>query len=586
MRGGRSSIALMFARRAILASSTRPGRCWPIGVRRGRRWRRVRPAAGAADRDAGLRRLGAAHGRLAAAAAARCTLPAMAVAVVAGVWRLGAVYRRCRSRAAARAARQPADRVDRRLALRRRCSSFRAAQAVVHHVRWVDVARRIRWRCWRSPGSRGRSPPPSASADARRSSALGAIWFLAALAADVDRWFRCAIAMAEPRRVPRGRGAAARGVQRAVAPFLAAPPQRRGLPRRPSWSLLAVLPPRRAAASGAIPWPLWTEAVDRAPGAWQAHARAGRRCSRRSAQCDRAAQEYRRRDAICNADSSCRAGRAAGAPPCASRRVSTLSRVSRGHQVGGGLGPAGHRPLHRRVTAGQSLALHDRAEGRGDVLAPPRVAAARRRLVRGRQRLEAGRVADLFERGQERDGEPIGLEQAVAQIVEREAAVPRGERLVHRAAHRAPFLAALRRRSRAARARADDRRDAAARSGARCRASTRARASAPSGDAGQAPVDGRRARRPRPPARAPAVRAARRRARPHVRDRRRPPGSCARLRRTSGRQHAQRVERREARGGGPRRVERRRRPRASSASRAAAACGDVRNARSDADGGG
>ena len=68
------------------------------------------------------------------------------------------------------------------------------------------------------------------------------------------------------------------------------------------------------------------------------------------------------------------------------------------------------------------------------------VAAARGGLVRGRERLEAGLVADLLERGEERDGQSIGLEQAVAQIVERQAAVPRRERLVHGAAQRRATL--------------------------------------------------------------------------------------------------------------------------------------------------
>src|SRR5450756_386193 len=79
-----------------------------------------------------------------------------------------------------------------------------------------------------------------------------------------------------------------------------------------------------------------------------------------------------------------------------------------GHQVSGRFRPAGHRPLHRRMTTRQAFAPDDGVKRRGHVPAPPRIAAARRGVVRGGERLEARGVADLLERREERDGEAVG----------------------------------------------------------------------------------------------------------------------------------------------------------------------------------
>src|SRR5215471_10235518 len=85
--------------------------------------------------------------------------------------------------------------------------------------------------------------------------------------------------------------------------------------------------------------------------------------------------------------------------------------------------------------------MDDGAEGGREVLAQPRVAAPRRPVVGGRERVETTRVADLLERGQERDRQALGREQAVPQIVQRETAVARRERLMNGAAEDAPLLA-------------------------------------------------------------------------------------------------------------------------------------------------
>jgi hypothetical protein len=85
--------------------------------------------------------------------------------------------------------------------------------------------------------------------------------------------------------------------------------------------------------------------------------------------------------------------------------------------------------------------MDDGAEGGGEVLAPPRVSTGRRLGVGGGERIQAGRVADLFECGEERDRQPFRRQQTVAQVVQRETAPARGERLMDGAADGAPFLA-------------------------------------------------------------------------------------------------------------------------------------------------
>ena len=96
-------------------------------------------------------------------------------------------------------------------------------------------------------------------------------------------------------------------------------------------------------------------------------------------------------------------------------------------------------------------------------------------------------------------GRRSGCEQAVAQIVERQAAVARGQRLVHRAAHGAPFLADGQRPPPAVRARGPDRPAAATRSGARCCGAAVSAAFSAPGAAGSRPSAASRQTSPAPP---------------------------------------------------------------------------------------
>ena len=63
--------------------------------------------------------------------------------------------------------------------------------------------------------------------------------------------------------------------------------------------------------------------------------------------------------------------------PGLAARLGSDPRSCASHQVGGGDGPAGGEALDGGVTAGETLAVDDRAERGGQVVAPPRVRAAR-----------------------------------------------------------------------------------------------------------------------------------------------------------------------------------------------------------------
>src|SRR5205085_10807490 len=76
-----------------------------------------------------------------------------------------------------------------------------------------------------------------------------------------------------------------------------------------------------------------------------------------------------------------------------------------------------------------------------EVLAPPRIAAPGRSVIRRGERFEAALVPNLLQRRDKGDWQPLRAEQAVAQIVQRETAVARGERLMDGPPHRAPFFA-------------------------------------------------------------------------------------------------------------------------------------------------
>ena len=76
-------------------------------------------------------------------------------------------------------------------------------------------------------------------------------------------------------------------------------------------------------------------------------------------------------------------------------------------------------------------------------IAPPRIAAAGRRLVGRRERFEAARIADLLQRREKRHRQALGARQAVAQVVERQAAAALGERLVQRATQHQPSFPAF-----------------------------------------------------------------------------------------------------------------------------------------------
>jgi len=214
----------------------------------------------------------------------RMYLPVAAVAAVAGAWRLRAAW--------------TVDLVPSRSVLDNlltqsiviwryvRLLVFPAGQSIVHDVRWVDspadplallavaaialaVAAAVRLR---------RGAPMAA---------VGAIWFLAALAPTSSL-----IPLRDPMAEPRSYVAAA-GLMFAVVSVLARFLAERRVARLTALAALMIL--ASAASTRSRLWSdpllLWTEAVARAPSSWQAHAELANALGEIGA-CDRAAQEY------------------------------------------------------------------------------------------------------------------------------------------------------------------------------------------------------------------------------------------------------------------------------------------------------